>query len=768
MSLQLTQHLIGDSNVSYVAAPLINVPNTTIVNRAKIRDLSQDMAPCMGIQRISAQQILEIQSEFGPNGERVFSVLNDDLGLIRFVGGWNRLVDQYGPYSQASTTNDYVEITFYGTGLNANMFLISANDARITVDGGTEGANILNATYSTVLGQRQYSANQVQSIVSGLSVGIHTVKIRSANAVGLAIYGFEILNESSTVRINSGRLIKDQRQVSLETAQSLAYKPSVLTGTKGGRVVTYNQGGVLAQAVQAVGISSLFLTSADHSAEELARVHNWREFGIGRADDFSTIAVANAGQRAFTLDDGVTSLAGANLYSSTQYGVNCLDYFDAATDWFVYLTFVGTGLDIALANFTAATSRVTNVTVDGVSVGSIPFVANSGIKNYKIASGLPYGTHVVRLSSPGLGGNQTPHKFISFSVYQPKKPAVPVGAIELADYNVMADFAPASTSTSSSQIDLGLIGTGTLRKMLWREAVYVGAWGINVGVSAAANIGGFEVGGTLLASNFMEYTFFGTGFEIRFEATSGSVGHTITLNGSNMTLANFPNLVTSQYGMTTTVPFNTSTGVFNTQGTTAGNSAGFSAKGLPLGKYTVRFTNISGGVVWFETLDIITPIHSSKSNLQADLQNSLPVGSCSLSDSRQLIPTNLNSAKACAQASGTESNPTTTSNNYVPMPQMSLALKTNGGKVLVNFVHWGAVNTIGALIYLQCYIDGVPAGPEVAFHTAYNANYTQTQSLSFIAFLSAGAHKIDVYWKTTGGVTASSSNTGRNLLAIEL
>ena len=78
------------------------------------------------------------------------------------------------------------------------------------------------------------------------------------------------------------------------------------------------------------------------------------------------------------------------------------------------------------------------VTIDGASAGNITTATSGAILNAKICSGLPYGTHIVKvLRSAAVNGSML---FSSFKVYQPKKPTLPAGAIELADYNLMADY----------------------------------------------------------------------------------------------------------------------------------------------------------------------------------------------------------------------------------------------------------------------------------------------------------------------------------------
>ena len=64
---------------------------SSIVGRASMPDLSQNLKPAMGIERIMTQQIYQLQNEFGPNGEPVWATPNDQFGQIRCVGSWTSL-----------------------------------------------------------------------------------------------------------------------------------------------------------------------------------------------------------------------------------------------------------------------------------------------------------------------------------------------------------------------------------------------------------------------------------------------------------------------------------------------------------------------------------------------------------------------------------------------------------------------------------------------------------------------------------------------------
>jgi hypothetical protein len=169
-------------------------PNTTIQNRAKV---TRSLKAIAGVERIHVKGINRLQNEFGPNGEQVWEADNKD-SRIRFVGGWLNSSATYGSYIPSSASiSDFLEITFYGTGLNLLVILNSSGYNFVaSVDGGVESSNLVPAAYSGVIQARNYASNQVLNVSSGLTLGWHTIKIRNNTvSTGMAFHGFEILNQ---------------------------------------------------------------------------------------------------------------------------------------------------------------------------------------------------------------------------------------------------------------------------------------------------------------------------------------------------------------------------------------------------------------------------------------------------------------------------------------------------------------------------------------------------------------------------------------------
>jgi hypothetical protein len=427
---------------------------------------------------------------------------------------------------------------------------------------------------------------------------------------------------------------------------------------------------------------------------------------------------------------------------------------------------VGTGLDILMNN--DGSSRPGSIQIDGGSTIAYDPSGTTGTKILKIVSGLPYGTHTVRFNN--TGGSS--YGIFNFKVYGPKKPALPSGSLELCDYFIPATYVANSVAGSLT------IGKGVLRKINTRELNFNGTWAV-VSPVDPDELSGFQVFTTTSAS-YVEYTFVGSGIDFRFLAGSGVVQNlTFLIDGSsNFTAANSSptfgagwssaiNTTTSYYGPSgvTLSSFNPAT-LSGTYGAT-NYGAGVSISGLTYGVHRIRVTTNNTGAFKPAAFDIITPIHSPKSNLYSDLQNTLPVGSCSLSDNRATTPVKYNvyAPKAWAQAVGVASSPATSSTVPVPVPDLSLTIKTQGGPIEVGYSLPVTNSAITNGVQTQVYVDGIAVGTIKMFNNSV-ATYMQMLSDSMIVPVGAGIHKVDLYWYTDAG-TATTRITYRTLKARE-
>lgn len=750
-SLASLQSMMAAGSQGFVdqSTDMIAVPNTAIVGRAKIPNLANDLRASLGIERIAVQSIMQLQNEFGPNGEPVYAVLNDDRGLIRFVGGWGQYNDAYGARVYAGTAG-YIEVVFYGTGLNILSAANTGVDAvLVSYDGGSETSVNLNlANQSSILAARGYAQNCVVPVITALPLGVHTVKLRWAAVAGTSYQGFEILNANASglININPGvGYINGQKYVN-SAADSIDYRTGV-TGARGGRVVRYlNSDGSVGQAFTAVNAAQANLTSADHTNEEVARAYHWREFGAGRADDFSLLPITGVSNAAFTLDDGTTTLVGSQVASDQMSGkpeglrVNALGSF-------ITFTFVGTGLDLLMFDNGTGGNDTYTYSIDGATPSAWPYTSGSTtLRTQKIVSGLPYGTHTFKLTR-GAAATWVP-EVCKFIVYGPKKPTIPATALELCDYNVMAALVGNSTA------GIETISQGVLRKEIsQREAVYVGGgWALPI-IYPATAVGGWQAY-TGTVGQYVEYTFFGTGFEKRCYSTPGAT-FTVQVDGA------FPAAVTYYGGYNSYTP---ATGALTANvGTVA---SGFRVVGLSLGVHKVKVTLASGTYLYTEAMDIITPIHSTKSNLYADLQNTLPVGSCSLMDSRKtsMVKEIVPASKSWAQAVGVTASPSTTSTTAVPMADMSVTIRTTGGALKIDYKACVYNTAVGNYMATQVYVDGVAVG-SISSMNSTTISYAVELTDGFIVPCAPGVHKVDLYWFCQGGTTTVDS--GKRTLTVQ-
>jgi len=616
---------------SVVESSYIDVPFTTITNRSKIRDFSNDLRVISPVERLYfGTDYEEVEDETFSIG-KVWKPKKDLLDRVRVFGDVDFVSGSTGNYVRIDLGVDEdgsaLETVFYGTGLNLLVFALSATEIiNVYVDGALQTSALDIGSESAVLAVRNYNTNSLVNVVSGLTPGLHTVRIEvdSTSVGSLHIYGLEFLNETATLNTNPGAAYKGaDKRTSLANSQSYNSGFEIqegTPGTKGGHVSVYQDSeGSIKKAIRWTETSQLNLASADHSNEELIKRLNPIEFGKGRTDDFSTLenTIRDA---AFTLDDGTTTLVGEDVRNITWD--NLLQ--GGAADFYT-LTFVGTGLDVISLNaYTDA-----EIIIDGISVGTLtPGGVNLTPKTVPIVSGLPYGTHTVSfVRNPGFIGVEY------FLVYGPKKPTLPADAVELGDYFLMADFVANTTP------GVNTISTGVLRKDSTRELIYVDGTGgtadWNLGSLTSTRIGGWQAQTDRLNA-YMQYTFYGTGFDLRWVTGSNrSSDISVTLDGTALTAANFPTATFSTYG--TGISYNTGTGSLDQQDA-AGEEAGFVVSGLPLGLYTVKFNNnVASSFLLMDAIDIITPIHTPSFDTEIEKQQIIGASGGGVRDQRKLV-----------------------------------------------------------------------------------------------------------------------------------
>lgn len=764
VQIQQLDQALAATSASFVVLPKIDAPFTTIVKRGKVTDFSNDLLPRMGIERFQMQATLltEINGESGPTGEKVYGCANDPHGRIRFVGTWYSEISNDGNRLFNNTTSlDYIEVTFYGTGFNMVTTRPGNRNVLWAIDGGAEtGITNYDGTGSSPIAGRNYVTNCVAPIVANLALGLHTVKVRSNSSAGLQICGFEIVNSSSNVITNAGSAFVGGKKVSLLSSSSSAYNSGFESGTlgsRGGRVLVYlKSDGTIGKAVTPTNASSAVLGSADHTNEEEIGTHFWREFGAGRADDFSSVAAS--ANKAFTLDDGTTTFTAQNALPNTANLTEGMSIQTALAK--CYVTFVGTGLDACFTGDSG--TRTDTVHVNGTNIGTI--TSTLGKKEVrKIISGLPYGTHTVAFQS---GAGAAGLFYTHFIAYGPKKPALPAGAIELADYNIMGNFA----ATTAGGIEA--TGSGMLYKANTREHMYYGTWSA-AALDVTTTQSGFTVA-SATSGSAVELVFFGTGFEwfgetntAGFSATNTVSLQNLSTGGAQLTLnsTNFPGLTVAHFGGGATFTYASGNLAVNTASTAC---SGFALSGLSLSLYRVRFQLGASASFRHGGMRIITPIHVPKLNGPHMISNTLSIGSQGVNDCRA-FGDQIKTPNMSVYSKGIAGSFTTTSTSYVAIGDTATMIKTNGNPVHLSLSAVVNQQTVISDIQMTVYVDGVDMIPTTDQITVdvntLNKNFLVNWSA--MINLSPGYHCIQVFARTATGTFTIPGNR-RNLTIMEV
>ncbi len=723
-----------------IGAPANGFFYSEIVNRAPVVDFNRDLSCRLGPDFRPVNQISEVLNEFAGSTGRVFKPANDPFDQVRLVGSWtNVLSNTSGAHVSTSTSGDFIEIVFWGTGLDIAVIPLSPADLRARVDGGSEGANIFAASPTAPLAARNYNANNLVPVASGLAAGVHTVRIRANSAGNFLFQGYRVHVGGSSLLTSQGDAYRNGLKAS-SLASSSSFNSSFESGTlgtRGGRVVVYQKSdGTIAKAVNPTNASALLLSAADHTNEDVARVYNWREFGAGRADDLSLLTGAVASDRFFTLEDNSTMVVASGVGGSIAAVTDAMVLQN--NGGYIQIHFVGTGLDIIQQDSAAGGADNYTYQIDGGVAATFATSGNITPRVVRVVSGLPYGSHVVRINRVTAATFSLAIQ--RFIVYQPKKPAIPSGAVEIADYNILADY------VANASASLDTIATGVLRKTSHREFYHNGTWSTTN--NFAQCIGALQAF-TAATGSTTSYVFWGTGFEIR-PFTNGTVDFTININGST----NLSSFGTGVYG--TGISIVPATGTVSITALNVG--CGTRVTGLPFAQHTVTFTRTGGtGNMAIAVMDIIQPIHSHNENDYLDYYNTSPA-SKALKDSRSLTPVKDLGAQVpnVSKAVGVSSTATTTSTVFVPLVDMSLTHVSKTGRVKISFSGTFQNSVANIAVEVQPYVNNAPAGIIKRATQSNTGDVTITGT--DIVSVPLGPNKIDMYWRTVSNTAISVTN----------
>ena len=438
----------------------------------------------------------------------------------------------------------------------------------------------------------------------------------------------------------------------------------VLFGADAGLMITQSGGTPTETGGIPVGAPTESFRNTNHVNQEIIRRINFREFGAN-----SAFATANTTSQnfdgAFTLDDGTTTLVSNNVGVGTSAGAGT---FSQETPWFggssafLTLTFVGTGLDVVMAedrNGDTSNSNALAASVDGFSIGVVPArTSSTAFIVQPVVSGLAYGTHTVRVSATGISSANVGVR--EFIIYGPKKPEIPeddAGSLELSDYNVMADFT-ADTSNNINSMSKGSLGKAVARECILNNGVSgTGRWSTEL--STDGNSYGSRLNETGDGSTREElfYTFYGDAFSMRMKSNTANSAsnHEFYLDGTQITRTN-----TEGWDVDEVIFLN------NTNNGTSDPSQTWPATGdvtrfdgsdttkiifppsfnMGLGVHTIRIRHAGNSPGIFYGMEIGTPIHINEDSLKIGSTglNNLTIDPVVEEDERQVQ--NLGEAKA--------------------------------------------------------------------------------------------------------------------------
>lgn len=776
---------IADQAGSFVHRELLTLPTTsgqagytTISNRGQCTDPSKDLLPRIGVERFHTYKLVEIPNESGPNGEIVHKPLNDFHDHYRFVGfGWtpeNLIADPgRGYHWWTSTVGDYVEVTFYGTGLSVllgfNSATLSSTSLIYNVNGGADSANILSSygTGSNVLTNAYMSSNNRVSVVSGLTRGLYTVKLRFQASGGPAFHvnGFEILNDSSVIAVTPGTAYVGGKKNYLSALTTTPYDSVFEVGTlgsKGGYANIYlKNDNTIAKSLVAPPASPSYLTAASHANEEIIDIKGWREFGVGRSADFGSLKIGDSADRAWVLDDNHTSMYARDVGTQTASAPADYDLLKSSgtTGVFFRLVFFGSGIDISRIDNSAGTDTY-EAFIDGVSVGNLSTTGQTTLRNEKIASGLSLQSHTLTIVANSVAAFRM--QITKVIVYGPKKPSVPDGAIELGAYYLMGSYTQVASFSGNTQFNK--ISAGVLRSTTLRETIPSGTWSYTTGNYLNTGLGIY----TSASGAFMDFWFWGTGVELRTYQDTTAANLTFSIDGvTNLSGAGYStNLVQGSTGMS----FVASTGVYS--GTSAAvASVSLKISGITLGWHKLRILSNNTGNFQPDAIDVITPLFFPKQTTPFVVQNYYHVGSSSIGDSRRFQKEQLPMpARMLAHVEDAVTGATLiTASTYMPLPGLVTKIKTTGNPVKISgfATCYGDPGTNYGKLCLV--MDGKV---QHEFKNAHTAGEYVIIPLDLVVPASAGWHTFNVMALKLGGATqlnfGVNSDQNRRLMVEEM
>ena len=608
-----------------------------------------------GSQRHKTKSLQLLEQETATHGKNVYSV--DGREWIRGSGDGELTMNvgtdsSNGMLVLTANKNSYIEIVGYFSDMNVMSYTATNRDWRYTLDGATENTTDYgSASVGSPLTLRYVDSGALINLGLGATLGIHTIKITSKETVeNVYLFCIELIAQDTSSTANkskiqipsqnvvsygkkftvsgtphydpfngftSGNLAAVQALIDTDTSLGMANWLSSSTYYRpfnGGRVVKWvdssgniktsvtmmppnaqNVGGTASNAHtlgnandQTINFDTTTLANAT-PLSEVAKTFNWREFGNGSANggtssgtyaDASMLKDGVDDDVAYVMDDGLTSFSAETIEADSDQ----LSYRFNANDAF-YVTFIGTGISIEKkASDTQAGSDSYTYNLDGVALTTYSSSNATHPKFINLAQNLPYGTHVLKVNRSGHS-NVLPF-WKEFTYHQPKKPPIPEDAVVLCDFMLMADFV-AQSSAGIEKISKGVRSVSNSRDMMYDETAG----------------GAFD---TLYVDPVAM-----TGLVIAYNTSTGTGANTVTRKlpffGTNFVSRGY------QHDTRLTIRLD---GVDKDSASTKDNTASrgsyaYLTSSVDLGTYEGGSYNVADQAAYFESMDIVTPIHTS-------------------------------------------------------------------------------------------------------------------------------------------------------------
>ena len=535
-----------------------------------------------GSQRHKFKSLQLLEQETATHGQSVFSI--DGRKWARAVGDAHETIfDTNGNYIRfdGNQTTHFYEFVCYCSSLNMILECAPSNrHAEVSINGGSETSfDTAETVQNSPLKSRFVDAGTLFSVVTGQTLGIHTIKIRAEDGSDrVQIYGIEpVVQDTSNVnniQIPSQNVVSYGKKFTvsgtphydpfngMSGAKTLAQLGDYIDtatslGMENWKAGTSNyykpfNGGRVIKWVDSSGNIKTSVTMMPPNAQNIS----------GTASNSFSDGEVQAGTNDHTITFDTTTLANATPLSEVAKTFHWREFGNGSANG-------GTGATYADASMLSGDDDIAYVMDDGLTslVGKdVNYHATYGFSRESVNDGyymtfigtgittdsyvgkktwaqnLPYGTHIISVLTDSSNADQGLAKLDGVTIksdfsstsgqqvwqwmlgknesgglsfHQPKKPPIPEDAVVLADYMLMADHVKRTSA------DYGNLSKGVRLVSCSRDVFYdiPAVGGTNWAAAATNHVPTgmrFYMSSTSAAGNIkMKLPAFGTSMEIQ-------------------------------------------------------------------------------------------------------------------------------------------------------------------------------------------------------------------------------------------------------------